>query len=194
MTEKYLWPNIIKQVREWTTACIRCKKCKGIRHENSKFGEYQAPDERFSVVHIDFIGPLPLSEGMMYCLTCIDQFSCWMEVVPLLDIIAEIVGKHFMNIGSVRSLKGAIKAHNNIEWIESLPTVLLGLRAALRPDVNHTIAQMAYGAYIKLPGEFFNRPSINMDPQNFVTELQQHLENIRPLKSPNTKKQKKNCT
>ncbi|GFS82713.1 retrovirus-related Pol polyprotein from transposon opus [Nephila pilipes] len=127
---------------------------------------------------------------MMYCLTCIDQFSCWMEVVPLPDITAEIVGKTFYEhricrfgvpatiitdqgrqfesqmyrkiaaicgakVGqttpyhpqcngkvkcSHRTLKRAIKAHNNIKWTESLPTVLLGLRAALRPDVNHTIA------------------------------------------------------
>ncbi|GFX99002.1 retrovirus-related Pol polyprotein from transposon opus [Trichonephila clavipes] len=30
-----------------------------------------------------------------------------------------------------RTLKGAIKAHNNIRWTKSLPTVLLGLRAAI---------------------------------------------------------------
>ncbi|GFU98317.1 retrovirus-related Pol polyprotein from transposon opus [Trichonephila clavipes] len=41
-----------------------------------------------------------------------------------------------------RTLKGAIKAHNNIKWTETLPTILLGLRTALRPDTNHTIAQM----------------------------------------------------
>ncbi|GFX87407.1 retrovirus-related Pol polyprotein from transposon opus [Trichonephila clavipes] len=27
-----------------------------------------------------------------------------------------------------RTLKGAIKAHNNIKWTETLPTILLGLR------------------------------------------------------------------
>ncbi|GFS55034.1 retrovirus-related Pol polyprotein from transposon opus [Trichonephila clavipes] len=43
-----------------------------------------------------------------------------------------------------RTLKGAIKAHNNIKWTETLPTILLGLRTALRPDTNHTIAQMTF--------------------------------------------------
>ncbi|GFS65432.1 retrovirus-related Pol polyprotein from transposon opus [Nephila pilipes] len=89
-----------------------------------------------------------------------------------------------------RTLKGVIKAHNNIKWTESLPTVLLGLRAALRPDVNHTISQMVYGTCIKLPGEFFEQPTINMDPQNFVTKLQQHMEDIKPLKPSSTRKQK----
>ncbi|GFT45644.1 retrovirus-related Pol polyprotein from transposon opus [Trichonephila clavipes] len=43
-----------------------------------------------------------------------------------------------------RTLKGALKAHNSIRWTESLPTVLLGLRAAIRPDIIYTIAQMVY--------------------------------------------------
>ncbi|GFT38165.1 retrovirus-related Pol polyprotein from transposon opus [Nephila pilipes] len=231
-TEKYVWSNIKKQIREWAKACIRCQKCKVTRHTKSKFGEYQAPDERFSVVHIDLIGPLPPSEGIMYCLTFIVRFSCWMEVVPLPDLTTKIVGKAFYEHWICRfgvpatiisdkgrqfqsqlfrsidaicgakvghttpyhsqckgkverlhgTLKGAMKAHNNIKWTESLPTMLLGLRTALRPDINHTIAQMAYGTCIKLPGEFFDPSTINMDPQS--------IEDIKPLKSSSTRKQK----
>ncbi|GFX65223.1 retrovirus-related Pol polyprotein from transposon opus [Trichonephila clavipes] len=59
-----------------------------------------------------------------------------------------------------RTLKGAIKAHNNIKWTETLPTILLGLRTALRPDTNHTIAQMVYGSNIRLP-DFYGRPEAN---------------------------------
>ncbi|GFV92840.1 retrovirus-related Pol polyprotein from transposon opus [Trichonephila clavipes] len=50
-----------------------------------------------------------------------------------------------------RTWKGAIKAQNNIKWTDTLPTVLLGLGTALRPDTNHTIAQMVYGSNIRLP-------------------------------------------
>ncbi|GFT46445.1 retrovirus-related Pol polyprotein from transposon opus [Trichonephila clavipes] len=181
MTEKYVWSDIKKQVREWAKFCIRYQKCKVSRHTKSKLGEFEQPDERFSVVHIDLIGKLPPSEGMQYCLTCIDRFSCWMEAIPIPEITAEIVGRAFYekwicrfgvpaklvtdqgrqfeaelfrSIAAIcgakvalttsyhpqcngkverlhRTLKGAIKAHNNIRWTESLPTVLLGLRASI---------------------------------------------------------------
>ncbi|GFX07157.1 retrovirus-related Pol polyprotein from transposon opus [Trichonephila clavipes] len=144
----------------------RCQKCKVSRHTKSKLGEFEQPDERFSVVHIDLIGKLPPSEGMQYCLTCIDRISCWMEAIPIPEITAEIVGRAFYekwigrfgvpaklvtdqgrqfeaelfrSIAAIcgakvahttsyhpqcngkverlhRTLKGAIKAHNNIRW------------------------------------------------------------------------------
>ncbi|GFU07185.1 retrovirus-related Pol polyprotein from transposon opus [Nephila pilipes] len=40
MTEKHVWSNIKKKVREWAKVCIRCQKCKFTRHTKSKFGEY----------------------------------------------------------------------------------------------------------------------------------------------------------
>ncbi|GFX38979.1 retrovirus-related Pol polyprotein from transposon opus [Trichonephila clavipes] len=48
---------------------------------------------------------------------------------------------------------------------------------------------MVYGTFIKLPGEFFDPPTINMDPQNFVAKLQQHMAELKPLKSPSNRKQ-----
>ncbi|GFY20318.1 retrovirus-related Pol polyprotein from transposon opus [Trichonephila clavipes] len=46
-----------------------------------------------------------------------------------------------------RTLKGAIKAHNNIRWTESLPTVLLGLRAAIRLDIAHMLHNRTDGLW-----------------------------------------------
>lgn len=57
------------------------------------------------------------------------------------------------------SIKVALKAHilewHNVSWIQTLPTVLLGLRTAIHNDINDKDAEMVHGESIKHPGEFF---------------------------------------
>lgn len=67
------------------------------------FGESQVEflalcrvSSRFSHVHIDLIGPLPVSQDYRYCLTAIDRFTRWLEVIPLHDIKADTVANAFV--------------------------------------------------------------------------------------------------
>ncbi|UYV80316.1 hypothetical protein LAZ67_18002376 [Cordylochernes scorpioides] len=95
VTSRYIWLNINKDIRNWTKGCINCQKSKITRHTKTEYGEFGKPDERFGTVHIDLIGPLPPSEGKTYCLTLIDRFTNWVEVLPLEDIKADTIIKSF---------------------------------------------------------------------------------------------------
>ncbi|GBN07915.1 hypothetical protein AVEN_86151-1 [Araneus ventricosus] len=75
-----------------------------------------------------------------------------------------------------RTLKATMRAHNSIKWTQTLSTVLLGLRSALRVDTNYTIAQMVYG-----PGEFFEKPKTILGADTFAKELQKQMELLKPL-------------
>ncbi|GFU79593.1 hypothetical protein TNCV_1890851 [Trichonephila clavipes] len=66
---------------------------------------------------------------------------------------------------------------------QTLPAVLLGLRTALRPDTNHTIAQIIYGSNIRLPDEFFY-------PETFVATLQTFMKELKSTKSSPPRSQK----
>ena len=50
---------------------------------------YPTVDERFSHIHIDFLGPLPYSNGYSYLLTIIDRYTKFPQAVPLAEITTE---------------------------------------------------------------------------------------------------------
>lgn len=231
---KFIWPGIRNDVRKWAQSCISCQQNKVTRHTKSPIGDFKQPDDRFKVVHVDIIGPLSPSDGNMYCLTCIDRLSSWMEIIPMPNITAESVASSFYNNwitrfgvpeiivtdqgkqfeselfrslamlcgakvqhttsyhpqanGKIerlhRTLKAAIRAHKNPRWTESLPTVLLGLRAAIREDSGYSLAEMVYGTTIRLPGEFFEHSTdLQFNSDTFVTQLRDHMKQLKPFKT-----------
>ena len=83
-----------------------------------------------------------------------------------------------------RSLKTALRAKlsTTSSWIDELPTVLYGLRAALRTDAGVSPAELTYGYNLRLPGDFFNTNTIPTPTMNytFVEKLRATIEANKP--------------
>lgn len=91
VTKKFVWPEVNKDVRNMSKSCVACQKAKVSRHVKSPIGEYLITSKRFDEIHLDIIGPLPPSDGNRFCVTLIDRYTRWPEVIPVADIKATTV-------------------------------------------------------------------------------------------------------
>lgn len=81
-----------------------------------------------------------------------------------------------------RHLKQALMARGSApRWVENLPLVLLGLRAAVKPDLGCSSAELLYGSALCLPADIFKpAPSAAVDAPDYVRRLQSVLSHLRP--------------
>ncbi|MEW8315842.1 MAG: DDE-type integrase/transposase/recombinase, partial [Candidatus Thiodiazotropha endolucinida] len=94
MKEKFFWHGMGKDITQYVVTCVACSQNKKAKaYGRVPMQEYQAsaPMER---VHLDFLGPLPKTpRGNEHVLMMVDQFTKWVECVPLPSQTAEVTAK-----------------------------------------------------------------------------------------------------
>ena len=112
--------------------------------------EFEPPAARFSHVHIDLVGPLPVSSGLRYCLTAVDRFTLWPEALPLSEVTAEAVSNAFVSvwvsrIGSPHQLTTYQDRQFESRLVKTLATITassLSRTTAWHPASNYMIERL----------------------------------------------------
>ena len=81
-----------------------------------------------------------------------------------------------------RQLKAAIMVHESPNpWTITLPTVLLGVRSAVKERLGRSAAEMIYGTTLRLPGEFTQQYTVdaNTDLENYSDKLRVAMSHLR---------------
>ena len=92
----YYWPCVKKNVEAFVLTCHPCQVAKQCPTVKAGVGRFPVPDQRFSAIHLDVVGPLPPSEGHMFLLTVFCRTSRLLEAYPMKQATAEECSKAFL--------------------------------------------------------------------------------------------------
>ncbi|XP_028035721.1 uncharacterized protein LOC114248426 [Bombyx mandarina] len=78
-----------------------------------------------------------------------------------------------------RHPKAAIVCLAKANWTDILPLVLLGIRCAYKEDLKSSSAELVYGETLRLPGQFFDSPTLTPTNDDFIARLRLFAQPIK---------------
>ena len=98
VAEQFVWNGMAKYIAEYVKSCEDCQSSKVGRHSSHPVRQPELePTAMFSHIHIDLVGPLPVSNGFKYLLTIVDRATRYPVAIPLSDMSADTVSPAFLN-------------------------------------------------------------------------------------------------
>ena len=119
-SEEYYWPHQRSQVESFVRTCHPCQMGKQAPTVNPGVGCFPVPDQRFSTIHLDVVGPLVESNGYKYLLSILDRTSRWIECYPMKIASASECCRAFMEWASRYGLPRVAVSDNGNTFVANL--------------------------------------------------------------------------
>ncbi|CAM8911117.1 unnamed protein product [Rhodiola kirilowii] len=98
LQSRFYWPNAFKDTYQFVKACNECQRMGNIARRDEMPQKGILEVEVFDVWGIDFMGPLPSSQGNCFILVAVDYVSKWVEAIASPSCDAKVVIKMFKKI------------------------------------------------------------------------------------------------
>jgi hypothetical protein len=67
ISARFVWPRMASAIQEWVRSCQHCARSKVHKHVHSSPQPIPMPRRKFAHVHVDLVGPFPVScEGWLH--------------------------------------------------------------------------------------------------------------------------------
>ncbi|KMQ93212.1 integrase core domain protein [Lasius niger] len=202
--QKFIWPTMKKDIKEWSRTCLSCQRskivgplpiCQKYRYLLTMIDRFSRWPEAIPLIEISadtvataFYTHWIARFGSPHTITT-DQGPQFEAAV--FKALTNLVGCKRIRTSAYhpaangilerwhRTLKNSIICHSKENWIEVLPTVLLGLRTCLKEDLHASPAEMLYGSTLRIPKEFFIEEDLPQDPEVFLEKHRIFMRNIK---------------
>ena len=88
--------HVLVDITVYCQTCVGCQSTVPSKKKPPSPGLFEVPDDRFSHVHIDIVGPLPESEGFKFLLTTMDRTTRFFSAIPVKDTSAKTCSQAFL--------------------------------------------------------------------------------------------------
>ena len=97
MAARFLWKGMASDVSQWCWECLPCQRAKITTQPAAPVPTIPVPSRRFTHVHADLVGPLPVrAGGHILVMTVINRSTCWVEVFPMTSTTATACADTFI--------------------------------------------------------------------------------------------------
>ena len=94
IAQKYWWPSIAKEIREWVKSCLVCQHFRAKREKRMAKLTPITVENLFETIEMDIISFKKASkEGNRYVVVITDYYTKWAEAYPIKDMKAETVAR-----------------------------------------------------------------------------------------------------